>query len=711
MVAPPVVAKVVEPVLPPPVAPRPAPPVVATPPTEVSAPITPAPASEVPPAPEPPIESAVSLPEEPLPAPAPVQEKRPDANMIDLSLAAIVAKVPREMLPGLPPRIGDGDRISLPFPIIERQLGTGSVSIPATLFWDALPPMLRHHFILREDLVVPVPLEEIFQNLPVGGGGEKPRFDPIAPPSMLSPGKETPVVLAPAPIADETPTLDFDRPLPAPENEPPRESPVVSNEARMEPPAPVEADVPPPEPPATSTAAPTAEDILLAPLPPTEPEPAAASAHDQPGFVHLQPFRVFHLPTPEVEPAAALAEPAPPIVDATPVVEPEVEENVDREPESEAAEKQVELPSVPSSPEPAPEPVPPVPPFPVAPAMRPVEEPVVAFTHDQPPPLKIEEPAAAVAVLRASVPAPMETPPAAMATVSVQPPPMFRPMVLPPPVTGVPAAPPVHLAPTLSGPGSIHGMISLAPAVEGKTPAFDPPASTPLPPPQPVPVVAAPIPPAPPAAAPAPVAPPPLAASPLRVDRGIIAPAPSSPPPAAFVPPPLPAVPASVPAAPATEPEPFHLHLPPLPSAPAPTPPHPEHLPPALPMSRFDQHSLQSLFMTEEMIDLPKVARLAAALPGIQACVIAARGETFSSGLLPEGFQLGALRGLSPQVDAAADRLPIGQLKNFTLYGEQYSVSFFERTAVCLCAIHRARSFVPGVREKLVAVVDELARG
>lgn len=128
-------------------------------------------------------------------------------------------------------------------------------------------------------------------------------------------------------------------------------------------------------------------------------------------------------------------------------------------------------------------------------------------------------------------------------------------------------------------------------------------------------------------------------------------------------------------------------------------------------MSRFDQHSLQSLFMTEEMIDLPKVARLAAALPGIQACVIAARGETFSSGLLPEGFQLGALRGLSPQVDAAADRLPIGQLKNFTLYGEQYSVSFFERTAVCLCAIHRARSFVPGVREKLVAVVDELARG
>ena len=115
--------------------------------------------------------------------------------------------------------------------------------------------------------------------------------------------------------------------------------------------------------------------------------------------------------------------------------------------------------------------------------------------------------------------------------------------------------------------------------------------------------------------------------------------------------------------------------------------------------------------MTEETLDLAKISRLAAALPGLQACTIVARGETFSSGNLPEGLHLNARRGLSPQVGAAADRLPIGNLKTFTLYGEQYSVSFFERPSVCLCAIHRSRSFVPGVREKLVAVVDELARG
>lgn len=115
--------------------------------------------------------------------------------------------------------------------------------------------------------------------------------------------------------------------------------------------------------------------------------------------------------------------------------------------------------------------------------------------------------------------------------------------------------------------------------------------------------------------------------------------------------------------------------------------------------------------MTEETLDLPKISRLAAALPGIQACIVGTRGETFTGGNLPDGFDLATLRGLAPQVGAAADRLPIGELKNFTLYGGEYSVSFFERRTVCLCAVHRSRAFIPGVREKLAAITDELARG
>jgi hypothetical protein len=133
-------------------------------------------------------------------------------------------------------------------------------------------------------------------------------------------------------------------------------------------------------------------------------------------------------------------------------------------------------------------------------------------------------------------------------------------------------------------------------------------------------------------------------------------------------------------------------------------------LPPALPLQRFNQDALQALFMTEEHLDLTRISRLAAQLPGVHACVIATRDQACTGGTLPEGFDLAALLGLAPRVGEAAGRMPIGTLKHFTLYGERYSVSFFERNGLSLCAVHRPRSFVPGVREKLVAIADELSK-
>ncbi|MGB8166935.1 MAG: hypothetical protein WCF18_05550, partial [Chthoniobacteraceae bacterium] len=581
---------VAEPVLPPPVALRPASPVAVTPPPipepEMAAPIVP-----------PPPEVASSVTGEPLPEPVPPAKRSVAANMIDLSLAAIVAKVPREMLPGLPPRIADGDRISLPFPMIERQLGTGSVSIPSTLFWSSLPPMLRHHFVQREDLSIPVPLEEIFQNLPFGGPSERPRFDPVVPPSMLRPTLETPVVLVPDPVAEATPPLDFDRPsappaLPA-HDEPGAEPPEPAGSARVAPLSPAEPAAPPAAAPLEASGSPTAEDILLAPMFPTEPEapstPAASAPPDAElhGAVQLQPFRVFHAPTPDLEPQ--------------PQPEPAVETLAGKEAAPPPVESAAEL-------APAEAAVPPIsvlpPPLPtIEPEPPPVEpEPLAAFNPEQPPPLKVEEPPVAVAVLHASVPMVVEAPPIAMATVNVQPPPMARPMVLAPRIASVITTPPVELAPTLAGTVSIHGLTSLSPSSESKPLAFFPLESAPLPKPEPPPATAAPAPVAPPAAV-APV-PPPL---PVSVERkSFVAPVPAFPPPAALNPPAAP-VAAPVPApAPETASEPFHLHLPPLPSAPVPAPP-PEHAPPSLPISRFDQHSIQSLFMTEEMLDLPKV--------------------------------------------------------------------------------------------------------
>ncbi len=759
--SPPVADAIVAPPLPIPVPP----PVVLPPPPapEMVAPIAPMEPPQVAELPESPVEIAAEIPLVAASLPARPPEEVPATlrgltePTIELSLAAIVAKVPREILAGVPPFIADNYRISLPFQMIERQLGSGSVAVSGALFWSVIPPLLKHHFVLREDLPVPIPLEEIFQNLPVGGVEENHRLESRVGPAPSRPDAETPFVLAPLPVAENPPELDHhlaESPFAPPIEPPAVVAPIapapVDGPLSPAPPAPA-----PPAPPmvATPEMSATAEEapVLTASRPAEFAPPSPANEmpdENRPAFVHLQPFHTFNPPSPAVDPAAegitaqeaavilgeAPVDPAPasrspeipspaddnpdPAADSislpgvefaepTGAMPPPAQPPLSSPPSEEAAPRFKVLPTPESEPAPA--------------AAPPAPDPLEAFTPDQPPPLKIEAPLPAVAVLRATLPGPQEDPVFAAATINVQPPKIFRPVVLAPPISGRVATPPVNLAPTLAGSAvAATGMISLAPSAEldsppppqqPSAPAAPLPASPPETAPAPSPVAApkAPLPSvlresAPtlknfvrqvfhlPVAKPEPEIPDP-ASSPLAEENH----PPSTSPPA----PPVPSVP---------EPPPFHLHLPPVPKS-VEAPPTTEHAPPSLPISRFDQHSLQSLFMTDETLDLHKVSRLSAAFPGIQACIIAAQGRTYSAGNLPEGFDLSALRGLSPQVGAAADRLPIGLLKNFTLYGEQYSVSFFERGSVCLCAIHRARSFVPGVREKLVAVVDELARG
>ncbi|HYR58152.1 MAG TPA: hypothetical protein VEO95_05965, partial [Chthoniobacteraceae bacterium] len=730
--------------------------------------------------------------ETPAPVPARARAAARIPSTIELGLAAVVAKLPRELLVGERPRIAERERISLPFAIIERQLGTGAVEVPSALFWSALPPLLKHHFVARDDIAVQLPLEEIFQNLPVAMAAEKPLFEPVAAFSKASPEPEAPIILAPAPRDEFTPELGLDLPptapaaiapaaistAPAPAAESPIKIPAPERAPELQTPAepsPTAAHAPVLAP-ANSDAAAEEPATSLASAPPAGNEPA----------VVLQPFRVYAPPLPEIEAApeparaesvileTALAAGAPhaaasQILEPSKTPPPPADEPASKAPGVEVAEKEtVNLSAAPVPATPA-ENSPPafaVLPPPEPAALPPEPESAAAFTPDQPPPLHVEPPAAAVAVLRATVPPPQQSPVFASATISVQPPKIFRPVVLPPPITGENAAPAVNLAPTLGGPASAAaGMISLAPSAESN----EAPRAAPAEPPQPAPPIPStppanevtPDPPAAPAsnpeAIPATVAraafepPPNPAVAPEResaeappeskptlrdlarrlfsmpappVEPPSAAPAAENPPPPANqapISPAEPSAPAAEDAPPPVAPAPpqppaptggaaLHLHLPPLPQAAAAPAAHHEPAPPALPLTRFDQHSLQCLFMTDETLDLPKISRLAAVLPGIQACIIATRGETFLGGTLPQGFDLATLRGLSPQVGAAADRLPIGELKNFTLYGVQYSVSFFERPSVSLCAVHRARSFVPGVREKLVAVVDELAR-
>ena len=55
---------------------------------------------------------------------------------------------------------------------------------------------------------------------------------------------------------------------------------------------------------------------------------------------------------------------------------------------------------------------------------------------------------------------------------------------------------------------------------------------------------------------------------------------------------------------------------------------------------------------------------------------------------------------------ALADR----GVQHVTLHAEDYSLSLFIRGQACVCAVHRASIFLPGVREKFSAVAEELSR-
>ena len=108
--------------------------------------------------------------------------------------------------------------------------------------------------------------------------------------------------------------------------------------------------------------------------------------------------------------------------------------------------------------------------------------------------------------------------------------------------------------------------------------------------------------------------------------------------------------------------------------------------------------------MTEQTLDLPKLARLAAALPGVEACVLTIRGDTVQYGHLP--IEADALADMASQF---AGLHALGPIACITVNAALHSVSFFTRADICVCAIHGPRGFLPGVREKLTALADTLA--
>lgn len=652
-------------------------------------------------------------------------EVEADGEKIQLNLAAILRQCPQEIIVGVLPPVPDHIRIALPFAPIDRQLVHGHVEVSALRFVAALPSQYQRFFDAKVGVNVPIPLEEVFQNLPTTG------TEPVFPTGVAAP-----LILAPAAaVVQPSPILASSTALP----------PVIEHSE-------VKTELP-----ASHEIAPLAE--VSAASEPTDMIPPENTASEKDAGDFAQPsettgespgiyqpsFHRFTPPPPPPIPAPVISQPSmiEPAVSAEKPMEPAVEHPSIFIPFVDAPQEMNVCAVPPMNPETIDLPISAMEEIPVPP----VSDPVVDVSPIAPPaetPAEVEEPEAESAPELPSTPL-EPTVMTSEGTQIIPPPQMFRPVILPPPIFGYtpPSEPAVFEELSVVGPSPAtteesQDDLSLDHVIEVDAEKVIPMSEVPAPTGS---KTASFQESAPEFSAPTEENEAPLwqvIASDGHLVPGkkedleaVVSPAASAEPvdasePTAALPSEAPAEPplgaitffpaeemvAELPVLESTEPKadispmPF-LHLPTF----TPESEADDILPPpALPLQRFDQDALQALFLTEEMLDLPKISRLAAQLPGVHACVIATRDQACTGGTLPDGFDLAALLGLAPRVGEAAGRLPIGALKHFTLYGEQYSVSFFERAGLSLCAVHRPRSFVPGVREKLVAIADELSK-
>ncbi|MFM8363963.1 MAG: hypothetical protein ACKOAS_02300 [Verrucomicrobiota bacterium] len=127
-----------------------------------------------------------------------------------------------------------------------------------------------------------------------------------------------------------------------------------------------------------------------------------------------------------------------------------------------------------------------------------------------------------------------------------------------------------------------------------------------------------------------------------------------------------------------------------------------------------DQHTLQSLFLTEETLTVRRVVELCGELPGIRSCVVTHGEMVVSAHNLPEGFDPVSLSSTATRMLEAmgdsASRLGIGEVPALTLHTSSGPLSVVRQGALSMLVVHDNRGFIPGVREKITAALFEMAR-
>ena len=121
--------------------------------------------------------------------------------------------------------------------------------------------------------------------------------------------------------------------------------------------------------------------------------------------------------------------------------------------------------------------------------------------------------------------------------------------------------------------------------------------------------------------------------------------------------------------------------------------------------------ALQSVFLTDEVLDLNKVVQKVGELPGINSALFFAadgslEGEPEKVGLTQSSVQL--LSSLTLEVGQRVETLSFGQIETVTLGWKRELISVFTRGESGFVVRHEKRPFKPGVREKICLVLSHI---
>lgn len=127
-----------------------------------------------------------------------------------------------------------------------------------------------------------------------------------------------------------------------------------------------------------------------------------------------------------------------------------------------------------------------------------------------------------------------------------------------------------------------------------------------------------------------------------------------------------------------------------------------------------EQESLQALFLTDENMTVDRVIELCGGLPGINSCVLAHGSVVVAAHNVPDGVDLVSMSAhaadMLRSMRESSARMGVGTVPAVTLHTEKGVISFFHRDDLTMLVFHKDRGFIPGVREKMAAVLGELTK-